>query len=138
MINNMKLKMLPKEKLEKGYALLDINTKGNTTKSITFHQEDILLSYIEGMTLEEIAEEIGIQASGVREHLLRINNKIKHLLGEGDGLIYVITQPDDTKNAQTEYERLLLEKARVMDELIQLKHKQLKMLEEICAMLKTI
>lgn len=114
MFNKMQMEMLSKEQLEKGYTLLDINFKGNTTKSITFKQEDILLSYIEGLTLDEIAEENNINPSGVREHLLRVNRKIKFLLGEGNGLISVTTQPPgvvtkkqfNTVTLQPQYENI--------------------------------
>ena len=98
MKNKFKQEMLTHDKLEKGYAMLDITNKGNTTKSITFKQEDILVSYLEGLTLDEIAIEMNINKSGVREHLLRVNRKIKFLIGEGEGLIMIYTPPTPIKN----------------------------------------
>lgn len=72
--------MLNKELLQKGYSLLDITEKGDTTKSITFKQEEILVGYLEGMTLREIGNEVGCTADCVRQHLVKVNRKVKRLL----------------------------------------------------------
>jgi DNA-binding NarL/FixJ family response regulator len=72
--------MLSKELLEKGYNLLDITEKGDTTKSITYQQEEILLLYLDGMTYREISEEVGRSVECVRQHLVKINYKVECIL----------------------------------------------------------
>jgi RNA polymerase sigma factor (sigma-70 family) len=72
--------MLSKELLEKGYNLLDITEKGDTTKSITYQQEEILLLYLDDMTYREISEEVGCSVERVRQHLVKINHKVKCIL----------------------------------------------------------
>lgn len=75
-----RVKLLSKELLEKGYNLLDITEKGDTTKSITYQQEEILVGYLEGMNYREIGEEVGVSRDRVRQHLVKINYKIKRLI----------------------------------------------------------
>lgn len=72
--------MLSKKLLEKGYHLLDITEKGDTTKSITYQQEEILLLYLDDMTYRDIGVDVGCSADRVRQHLVKINRKIKSLL----------------------------------------------------------
>lgn len=72
-------KLLPKDKLVEGYERMYVSCR-NTTKSMTAKQEDILTMYIEGWSLESIAEEVCLSISGVMYHLMLVNNKIKYLL----------------------------------------------------------
>jgi uncharacterized protein (DUF433 family) len=73
-------RVLDVEELIRGYELLNITPNRKDGRNITLRDEDILVSYIEGQTPDEIAKEMGLTKGRIMQILTYLSYKIKFRL----------------------------------------------------------